>query len=165
MADEIVGNLLDHPIMAHQVNCLTVRAHGLSRAIATAFSWADVYSERRPVGRRNLAVPEDRAEPGTIVVRSRDGRTVVAIAGQWDYGVPSPPRHGRPANHADSRAARANWFDRGLEQLGRLGLESVAFPHGVGCGLAGGDWTVYRAAIERFAVEHPETRVSIVALP
>jgi hypothetical protein len=88
-----------------------------------------------------------------------------ATAGQWDYGVPSPPRHGRPADHADSRAARAEWFARSLEQLGRLGLESVAFPHGVGCGLAGGDWTVYRAAIERFAVEHPETRVSIVALP
>jgi len=45
-----------------------------------------------------------------------------------------------------------------------LGLESVAFPHSIGCGLAGGDWAAYRAAIERFAVRNPAISVVVVRL-
>jgi len=61
-------------------------------------------------------------------------------------------------------AARLGWFEQALEKLAMLGLESVAFPHSIGCGLAGGDWAAYRAAIERFAVRNPAISVVVVRL-
>jgi len=95
-AEEVEGNLLDHPVVVHQANCLTTRAHGLSAAIAARWPWADCYAARRAVGRRNLAVPADRADPGSIEVRSRDQQTVVALFAQYDYGRPGAACAGRP---------------------------------------------------------------------
>jgi hypothetical protein len=43
-------------------------------------------------------------------------------------------------------------------------LPCVAFPHGIGCGLAGGDWELYRAAIEELAQTAPSTLVLVVRL-
>lgn len=158
----VCGSVLDHPCFAHQCNCLTTSAHGLSAAVADRFPWADVYAERQSVGRRNLAAPADRPEPGTVAMRARGQQTVVAMFAQYDYGRPGAARAGRPAQHRDTRENRLAWF---VEALGRLGgLESVAFPERVGCGLAGGDWRAYRAAIARYAAAHPATRVSIVRL-
>lgn len=51
-----------------QCNCLTVRGHGLSETLARAFPYADIYSERRPQGNRNLAIEDDRAKPGTVSI-------------------------------------------------------------------------------------------------
>jgi len=43
---------------------------------------------------------------------------------------------------------------KGLKQLAELeGALSFAFPHLIGCGLAGGDWARYEAALEAFADE------------
>ena len=36
----------DADAICHQVNCLTVKAHGLSKKIAHAYPWADIYSKR-----------------------------------------------------------------------------------------------------------------------
>ena len=54
--------------IVHQCNCLTVKAHGLSAQIARKYPWADVYRYRRRQGIRNLAIPADRKEPGTIQI-------------------------------------------------------------------------------------------------
>lgn len=42
---------------------------------------------------------------------------------------------------------------QGLEALAQLDAQSFAFPHLIGCGLAGGDWQQYEAALEAFADE------------
>lgn len=65
------GNLLktkDVDVIVHQVNCLCIRAHGLSEQIAENFPWADIYSTRRGESSIHLAVLEDRGIPGTIKV-------------------------------------------------------------------------------------------------
>ena len=38
---------------------------------------------------------------------------------------------------------------------------SVAFPHEIGCGLAGGNWPKYESMIKTFATQCPDIRVSI----
>ena len=43
-------------------------------------------------------------------------------------------------------------------------LESVAFPYQIGCGLAGGDWKQYRAALEDFAERVKERNVKVGGL-
>ena len=55
------GDLLDCNIkvICQQLNCLAVRPHGLSEAIANKFPYANVYSRRRSVGNRNLAIKEE----------------------------------------------------------------------------------------------------------
>mgnify|MGYP007125914079 CR=1 FL=1 len=44
-------------------------------------------------------------------------------------------------------------------------LKSVAFPPGIGCGLAGGSWAQYEAALETFVALVPKTEVYIVQMP
>ena len=50
----VYGDLLktmEVDVIVHQVNCLCIRAHGLSKQIANVFPWADIYSTRRGDGR------------------------------------------------------------------------------------------------------------------
>lgn len=166
--ESLGGNVLDWPVLVHQINCLTTEAHGLSRVIANRFPWANVYAERESVGGRNLATPETRGRPGEIEVRRRDGQVVVGLLGQWDFGGPrSSARPGRPGDHPDTQANRLEWFRAGLNRLAEwveeTRPESVAFPYQIGCGLACGDWARYSEAIDEFAARAP-TRVVVVAL-
>ena len=87
------GDLLkakDVDVIVHQVNCLCIKAHGLSKQIAERFPWGDIYSTRRGEGNRNLAVREDRGIPGTIkLLKSPEPLQpdVVCFLSQWDYGT------------------------------------------------------------------------------
>ena len=71
--------------IVHQCNCLTVKALGLSAQIAKKYPWADVYRFRRSQGgsfwshyhRKNLAIPADRKEPGTIQIIRNPGLDIV----------------------------------------------------------------------------------------
>jgi O-acetyl-ADP-ribose deacetylase (regulator of RNase III) len=69
----VFGDLLklrDVDAIIHQVNCLCVKAHGLSKQIAEKYPWGDIYSTRRAEGKTNLAVFEDRGIPGTTEIGS-----------------------------------------------------------------------------------------------
>ena len=71
---------------------------------------------------------------------------------------------GRPKGNSgfDSRAARLEWFRQGLAAIAKLpGLESLAFPAQIGCGLAGGDWPSFRAALEAFAADVAAAGVTV----
>ena len=54
-------------VIIHQVNCLCVKPHGLSKQIKK-YPWGDIDSTRRAEGKTNLAVVEDRGIPGTIEI-------------------------------------------------------------------------------------------------
>ena len=79
---------------------------------------------------------------------------------QYEPGKPS--RSGE-----DSQEMREAWFRRCLGLIGERiqGLESIAFPWQVGCGLAGGDWKVYEGMIKEFAESHPDVKVVVYKLP
>lgn len=167
----IEGDLLDCPqadLIAQQCNCLTVRGHGLSAAISARFPAADCYARRRPVGKRNLAVPEDRGKPGTAQIVDNK---VVNLFGQWRPGKVNAnyfdayPEFPLRAETVDARAA---WFRAALEDMARQLTKPktlIAFPYQIGCGLAGGDWRRYLMILRDFEAAHKDRlEVMIVTL-
>lgn len=50
------------------------------------------------------------------------------------------------SNGSDTKINRQAWFKQCLDRIAVIpGLISVAFPYKIGCGMAGGDWSVYEA--------------------
>lgn len=153
------GDLLtisDVDVIYHQVNCLTTKPHGLSKYIADEIPWSDIYSKRRSVRSRNLAVEEDRGVPGTI---RRLGR-VVCFQAQWDFGGPKEGRRIPP--HVDSRENREKWFKNCLEELGLKKEQKIGMPFKMGCGLAKGHWPTYLKMIKNFSRQYNKHIVIVV---
>lgn len=159
----------DADFIVQQCNCLTVTAHGLSASIAAAHPNADAYKHRRRLGKRNLAIPEDRDRPGTMKILDTK---VVCLFGQWRPGrietsyfstYPESP------DGVETAELRKTWFQRALDEFGTVldkkeGSVKVAFPMFIGCGLAGGDWKEYKKMIDRFAEVHPQAEIVLVKL-
>ena len=147
------GSLLDSDCqyLAHQCNCYSRRGAGLASAIFKAFPWADVYSSRFERG-------DDASLFGSITVHGDPGRNrrcVINIYGQLKPGKPSSGR--------DSAASRIEAFGKALDQIAKFPeLESIGFPYGIGCGLAGGDWNEYEKLLEDFAKRVGGGGVSVI---
>lgn len=144
----VTGNLLDatDDWIVHQTNCMSSRSKGLASSIFRVFPHADVYNNR------------GRDQPGTIAIRGTQGpdspRGVIAIHGQIYPG---------PARRWDSREMRHGFFRAGLsliaDELG--GGISLGFPFGIGCGLAGGEWSEYQELLQQFARAHPQIEITL----
>lgn len=159
---ETRGDLLlaTEQYIVHQCCCTAVRPHGLAAALFTRWPDADVYARRRRIApSRNLAVPQDRGVPGTIVVSG--ARRIISAFGQVEMGAPGRfSMDGRP----DTAADRERYFAACLEAIAALQPTSLAFPARIGCGLAGGNWTHYARMLRDFAAAHPATRVVVYCL-
>lgn len=144
--------------IVQQCNCLTVKSHGLSATLEKKFVHANVYSRRRAVGRRNLAIVEDRPEPGTMTILEAGGQpSIVCLFGQWRPGkVRSPYKYPNPPV-PETAEQRLVWFRKAMLefcehiQLTATKRVTIAIPYKIGCGLAGGDWADYQTAILAFA--------------
>jgi len=148
MSIEINGDLLecDAQYICHQCNCVTNKPKGLSQALFKKFPWADVYYNRKI-----------RDNPGTIIIRGdgKDKRFVINLFGQF---YPGPPKYG-----SDSKEYRELCFKKGLDEIGKIkGIESLAFPYLIGCGLGGGDWNKYREMINDFAKKYHKIKVYLI---
>lgn len=151
----VEGDLLrsDATFVVHQCNCVTTRSKGLSQQMFQAYPYADIYASR---------APERRDVPGTIVVcgNGREQRYVVNVLGQM---YPGPSRWA-----SDSASQRLRWFREALHRLAQHPWltsqpgASVDFPDQIGCGLAGGAWADYYAAIQAFAQSVPGHRVRLM---
>ena len=112
--------------IVHQGNCLTVKPHRLSAQIARKYPWGDAYRYRRRQGFRNLAVPEDQKEPGTIqIMRNwkrlhKSSPDVIMLDAQWDYGKGGG--YQRVPGYEDNQKNREKWFQQCLDELGKMGL-------------------------------------------
>ena len=91
---------------------------------------------------------------GSIAVRGK----VVAMFAQRNPGLPRTTGN-------DTDAARLRAFKSCLDEIEKIEPRprSIAFPFLIGCGLAGGEWRSYEAAIESFAQESG-IRVSLYKL-
>jgi len=165
------GDLLeaDEAVIVQQLNCLCVKPHGLSAAITKKFPYADVYGGRKAQGFRNLAITKDQGIPGEIVLsfpwltledddKTKKPPIVVGLYGQYDYGKPGYSAR-RSTMEQDNYVLRELWFNKALKELREWlianGVKSVAFPYGIGCGLAGGNWTRYVQLLKQFAEGAP----------
>ena len=131
--------------IVHQCNCLAVKAHGLSAQIARKYPWADVYRYRRRQRFRNLAIPADRKEPGTIQKMRNPGLDiiknsrvesnlvpkrpdVIVLFAQWDFGKGGGCRS-TLSSYRDTPEEREQWFQQCLDELGKFDFyQNFAFP-------------------------------------
>lgn len=127
MVSIVRGDLLEAnvPYICHQVNCQGVMGAGVARQIH--YKWPYVFDRYRELcektkSKQNLL--------GTIqIVSGEDGApNVINIFGQFGYG-----KNGVYTDYAALRNAFKE-LDK------RFAGKTLAFPHGFGCGLAGGDW-------------------------
>lgn len=85
----VYGDLLsriDVDAICHQVNCLTIKPHGLSLKLAEKYPGADIYRHRKGIENRNLASIDTRGIPGTIKIFNRQTfPSVICVQTQWDY--------------------------------------------------------------------------------
>jgi len=153
----------------HQTNCRTNYALGLAKLIFKKWPHADCYKERIPgwVKGRSYSVP------GSIDVRGGvpGQRGIINLMGQDAPG--KREKAVKKAQEGDgggaplsSKQQREQWFAAAVQKIALIpGITSVAFPFQVGCGLAGGDWARYRAALQQLAAAQPGLRVVVYRLP
>ena len=151
---DCIGDLLQSgaDYIVHQTNCVNIHgeAWGIARSIFDRWPHANIYNEENCFARAGTTI---------IVASTKDQNTsrpfIVNVFGQRYCGK---PRQSEPAYR------REQWFKAGLadfrEQLrehqslhSSVSPVKIAFPYGIGCGLAGGAWQEYRRIIEEFAEE------------
>lgn len=151
----VVGDLLaaDADYIVHQCNCRSRgRAEGVARQIFEQWHSADTY--------RTDPTDQHRA-PGTVhIVRSRysHGVLVPGVANLYAQDRAGPP------SGAETAEQRLLWFREALVALAhRLGSAPTvcAFPYGIGCGLAGGDWPTYEQELRAWQCHHPNIAVQL----
>ena len=135
------GNLLDAPedCIVHQCNCTTAgkEASGLAFDIFEKFPWANIYT---------TSTPKEWRQPGRVVLCG-DGTERRWVANLMGQRLP-----GRARTVDDTSTMRQRWFQRGLDELSKVEhIKSFAFPHGIACGLAGGDWETYEKMLRGFS--------------
>jgi hypothetical protein len=171
---DILKSPTEYDYLVHQCDCVTTKAEGFADRLAVLFGPEyDIYQTRQKIAygldasikdpdvRKNLAIAEDRAWPGSIrllVGPKYKHLKVVPLFGQWAPGSLDSkwpalyPRFQR--DKEETQVFRETCFKYGL-----LSLESdvvdnsrVAFPFKIGCSVYhGGDWDKYRAMIDAFA--------------
>ena len=137
MISVINGDLLssDAEYIVQQCGTNVNKAMGLSLAIIKKWPNCNFYKESRV--------------PGTIVIKER----VIGMMAQINGGKPKNP---------ETQYSRLLLFLQCIEQL--PSAKSIAFPFGIGCGIAGGNWDNYYKVINSWSKKHPETQVFIYKL-
>lgn len=139
------GDLLyaDETYLCHQCNCVTKRAAHLAWSVFDRYPYADTYEDRiKP------------SEPGTISLMTTDSdedRAIVNMYAQYFPGKSNPRNVS-----LDGYDARLRYFRSCLSYMESL-EGSFAFPFGIGCGAAGGDWKRYSPLLERFSMDRAVT--------
>lgn len=159
-------NLLDssETILCQQCNCVTMIPHGLSEQISKKYPWADVYSRRKMKTRNCTSEP---SIPGTIQVTTEASpealpealpeaitsstKKVIHMFGQVLPGKPNTfTKYYQHVKIEDGPEDRINYFKMCINELDSLKLDSpVAMPYKIGCGLAGGNWEIYKKILEK----------------
>lgn len=146
MIEEVDGDVLKAEVFAHQCNCVTVRPHGFSRAVALRYSWANVYARRPAYPGRNHS--RLRIRPGTIEVDRSEKTTIIHMFAQVLPGEPGRFATAYPGYAPDTFADRQAYFRACVREIEARDFKVVGVPFMIGCGLAGGDWVQYKKILE-----------------
>lgn len=154
------GNLLDcgANVIVQQCNAVTRTSHGLSAEIAKRLPYANLYEQRAgldEIGRSILCKPPTKNKQHPIVA-CLIAQLAPGKPGAWckSYGIPAS---------ADTAKERLRYFRQALVDLRAQltecdeGVQTIAFPDHIGCGLAGGDWSEYLHEIKQFAQSLPSS--------
>lgn len=148
----ISGNLLDarEKYIAHQCNCLSKKSAGIAKFIFDKYPYSNTYFNR---------VEPDITGAIKILGNGLDKRYVINMFAQY---YPGQPEY---TSNLDSVKAREKYFHQCLLKISKINnLESIAFPYGIGCGLAQGNWDYYLGTIENFAKHIYDTKKAITTI-
>ena len=138
------GNIVtgNYPIFCQQVNCKGVMGAGLAKQIKEKYP--EVYNYYKPF------CDDGVAELGACnYIPTKDKRICICMYAQDGYG--------RNKRYTDYEA-----FKKCLEHIEFFmkfhpkNKPSIAFPYGIGCGLAGGDWYIILGMLKDFAEKIPQ---------
>lgn len=152
----IQGDLLssNEDYIVQQNNCISKKSLGLAKTIADRFPIADHYLNRT-----------QNDTPGTIKIYDTNGKSKFKIICAFGQFYPGPCRQNCDY---DTYEKRKKWFKECLNNIiQEIGTKdknakiTIGFPHGIGCGLAGGKWIDYEKMLIEFAKENPNILVNI----
>jgi O-acetyl-ADP-ribose deacetylase (regulator of RNase III) len=145
MIEVVNFDILEHPasFIAHQCNCVSKEARGLSRAIFNKWPASNVYLNRTT-----------RSARGSIETYLVDkNKYVINMFAQFYPG--------KATYTNDTHEIRERAFKDCLSKIPKsvnlliqhnpdIPNRDIAFPFGIGCGLAGGYWNSYYSMLEDF---------------
>lgn len=136
------GDLLKTPfqIIAHQVNCKGVMDGDLAKQIKEKYPsvYKDYIDSLTPPRGRGADYMFGKCQ---IVGGVEDFHRIVNLFGQYDYGTDKQYTNYQKLKSALVEMAVIITSDTDYQLV-------VAIPYGLGCGLAGGDWSVVRHILE-----------------
>ena len=134
---DILSNLSSDTftVICHQTNCRGVAGAGLAKAIRERFpNWYSAY--------RAVASPDMLGNAQFTPTDASFACVICNLYGQLDFG--------RDKRYTEYRALRRslktlrNWLDK----IGVTEDYEIRIPYGIGCGLAGGDWSYVSEILE-----------------
>lgn len=138
MIKEVKGDLLQatENIIGHQVNCQGTMGLGLAAKIKNKYPIVfERYKQLVNMHNSNKEILLGTAQ----VIKVDENKYVANLFGQFYYG--------RGERHTDYKS-----LYQALETLKQKAKKrnlTVALPHGLGCGLAGGDWSIVQDLIKK----------------
>lgn len=162
MLIEISGDILqsESQYIAHQCNCKSTNFSGLAKAIFIKFPVSNTYQPKVDRSGGEITIKTVARIPGEITIHTDEikNKSIINMYAQIYPGGP----YSYP-NGVDSEDHRLSLFKQCLENISKIeNLQSIAFPHKIGCGLANGDWNKYYKLIQDFAEENPAVEVQII---
>lgn len=140
MLKVVYKNILEaeEQYIAHQTNVSSSNYSGVAKAIFEAYPWSNNYNTKR----------FDRLGSIDIFGNGNEQRYVININAQRYPGKAD-------INPFDSTEERVEHFQNCLTEISKIpNITSLALPHKIGCGLAGGDWFTYLSIIKSFAINN-----------
>lgn len=130
------GNLLDAQtdVIAHQVNCQGVMGAGLAKQIR------DKYPKLYREYQEECMFEDPNKLLGTCqLIKVETSKWIANLFGQFDYG--------RGRRYTNYEAIYTALNSLAVQMLDN-GIDSIAIPYNMSCGLAGADWNIILAMIE-----------------
>ena len=152
---EIKADLLEFRLaecIAQQSNCVTRKGSGLYKSIVDKYPSVDIYKMR-----------DHHSIPGSALQMKIDGSEKEDPNPKYVMHMFAQYYPGKCIIPADDAESRIEWFKDCLADIASQNMiKSIAFPKNIGCGLAGGDWNIYRRCLKDFAQKNPHIQVYIV---
>lgn len=146
MIKEVKGDLLQAPenIIGHQVNCQGTMNAGLAAKIRNKYPIVfERYKQLVNMHNSNKEILLGT----TQVIKVQENKYVANLFGQLNYG-----KYQRQTSYDHLYQALET-----LKGKAKKHNLTVALPHGLGCGLAGGDWDIVRNLIDKAFADYEVT--------
>ncbi|KRE20122.1 macro domain-containing protein [Bacillus safensis] len=139
MIKTVNGNILEasEDIICHQVNCKGVMGAGLAKQIKSKYP--NVFKDYKQL----CTEQGDDLLSSVQLITTKDGKTIANLFAQAGYG-----RTRKQTDYDALRSCFQHLKDTVTQSPEEKKQTSIAIPYGIGCGLAGGDWTIVEEMIE-----------------